>query len=80
MWLALWCLVARYLDDFFYIAPSFPNTAGQFHYSWLDAVVPISLMSFWLALFLQHLKARPLLAVQDPHATLILEQAYESGD
>lgn len=80
MWLALWCLVARYMDDFFFIEPSFPGHAGHFHYSWLDAVIPICLVSFWLALFFQHLKARPLLAVQDPHATLILEQAYESGD
>jgi hypothetical protein len=42
----------------------------------VDAVVPISLISFWLALFFQHLKARPLLALQDPHVDLILEQAY----
>lgn len=80
MWLAVWCIVARYMDDFFFIEPSFPDHAGQFHYSWLDAVIPICLVSFWLAMFFQHLKARPLLAVQDPHATLILEQAYESGD
>lgn len=80
VWLALWCIVARYMDDFFFIAPSFPSNAGQFHYSWLDAVIPIALLSFWLALFFQHLKARPLLALQDPHAELMLEQAYGTGD
>lgn len=80
MWLALWCLLARYMDDFFFIEPSFPGHAGRFHYSWLDAVIPISLGAFWLALFFQHLKARPLLALQDPHVTVILDQVYESGD
>jgi hypothetical protein len=78
--LAVWALVARYMDDFFFIAPSFPENAGHFHYSWLDAVVPVSLAGLWLALFFQHLKARPLLALHDPHVTVILEQVYESGD
>lgn len=78
--LAVWALAARYMDDFFYIAPSFPENAGHFHYSWLDAVVPIALAGFWLALFFQHLKARPLLALHDPHVTVILEHVYESGD
>lgn len=79
-WLGLWCLLARYMDDFFFIAPSFPDHAGRFHYSWLDAVIPISLMAFWLAMFFEHLKARPLLALQDPHVTVILEHVYGSGD
>jgi len=76
--LALITLLARYMDDFWFIAPSFPNHAGDFHYSYLDAVIPISLVAFWLALFFQHLKSRPLLALQDPHVDLILEQAYGS--
>ena len=76
MMLALVTLLARYMDDLWFISPAFPNRAGNFHYSWLDAVVPISLIAFWLALFFQHLKARPLLALQDPHVDLILEQAY----
>ncbi len=78
--LAVWTLAARYMHNFFFIAPSFPENAGHIHYSWLDAVVPISLAGFWLALFFQHLKARPLLALQDPHVTVILEHAYGSGD
>lgn len=76
--LAILTLLARYMDDFWFIAPSFPNRAGQFHYSWLDAVVPIALLGFWLALFFQFLKARPLLALQDPHVNLVLEEAYGS--
>lgn len=74
--LACVTLLARYMDDFWFIAPSFPNHSGDFHYSYLDAVIPISLVAFWLALFFQHLKSRPLLALQDPHVDLILEQAY----
>lgn len=76
MKLAAWMLVARYMDDFFFIAPAFPNRAAHFHYSWLDFVVPISLAGFWSALFFKHLKARPLLALQDPHVELVLEHAY----
>jgi hypothetical protein len=76
MKLAVWMLVARYMDDFFFIAPAFPEHAGHFHYSWLDFVVPVSLAGFWLALFFQHLKARPLLALQDPHVDLVLEPVY----
>ena len=76
MFLAVWTLLARYMDDYWFIMPAFPNRAEHFHYSWLDAVVPISLAAFWLALFFQHLKARPLLALQDPHVDLVLEQAY----
>lgn len=76
--LAMLTLLARYMDVFWFIGPAFPDTAGKFHYSWLDATVPISLGGFWLALFFQHLKARPLLALQDPHVDLVLEQAYGS--
>lgn len=76
MKLAIWMLAARYMDDFFFIAPAFPDRAGHFHYSWLDFVVPVSLAGFWLALFFQHLKSRPLLALQDPHVELVLEDAY----
>lgn len=76
--LALLTLFARYMDDFWFIGPAFPNRAGHFHYSWLDAVVPICLGAFWLALFFRHLQARPLLALQDPHVDLVLEQAYGS--
>ncbi len=76
MRLAIWMLIARYLDDYWFIMPAFPNRVGHFHYSWLDAVVPLSLAGFWAALFLQNLKSRPLLALHDPHVDLILEQAY----
>lgn len=76
MKLAAWMLVARYMDDYFFIAPAFPNRAAHFHYSWLDFVVPVSLAGFWSALFFRHLKSRPLLALQDPHVELVLEHAY----
>jgi hypothetical protein len=76
--LALLTLLARYMDNFWFIGPAFPDRAGHFHYSWLDAVVPICLGAFWLALFFRRLQARPLLALQDPHVDLVLEQAYGS--
>jgi hypothetical protein len=73
---ALLTLFARYMDIYWFVTPAFPNRLGHFHYSWLDAVVPISLLGFWLALFFRFLKARPLLALTDPHVDLVLEQAY----
>lgn len=76
MKIAFITLLARYMDIYWFITPAFPNRVGQFHYSWLDAVVPISLAGFWLALFFRFLKARPLLALTDPHVDLVLEQAY----
>jgi hypothetical protein len=76
MKLAAWMLAARYMDDFFFIAPAFPASAGHFHYNWLDFVVPASLAGFWTSLFFQHLKSRPLLALQDPHVDLVLVHAY----
>ena len=74
--LALVTLLARYMDIYWFITPAFPNRVGHFHYSWLDAVVPICLVALWLALFFHFLKARPLLALQDPHVDLVVEQAY----
>lgn len=76
MKLAVWLLVARYMDIFFFVAPAFPQRAGHFYYSWLDFVVPVSLAGFWTALFFHFLKARPLLALQDPHVDLVLVHAY----
>jgi hypothetical protein len=55
--------VMRYVDLFWYIAPNF--STHKFHYSWMDLVVPAAMGGLWLALFVYHLKARPLFPLRD---------------
>jgi hypothetical protein len=76
-WIALWLIVARYVDLYFIVMPSFDNLKGHFHYSWLDFVVPVGMAGLWLAYFFQNLKSRPLLAQYDDHVRLLVEEARE---
>ncbi len=77
MKLAVWTLLARYVDLYWFIMPGFPDREGHFHYSWLDAVVPIALAGFWFSLMLRTLAKYPLLAVHDDHVKIILEEGHE---
>lgn len=62
--MAMWLIVARFLDLFFLIGPeAYPNGLG-FH--WLDLAAPVGLGGVWVALFLSNLKGRPLLPLRDP--------------
>jgi hypothetical protein len=62
--MAMWLIVARFLDLFFLIGPeAYPNGLG-FH--WLDLAAPVGLGGVWVALFLSNLKSRPLLPLRDP--------------
>ncbi len=76
-WIALWLVVARYMDLLYIIMPSFDNRKGHFHYSWLNAVVPLGMAGLWLTYFFFNLKRRPLLAQYDEHVTLLFEQGHE---
>jgi hypothetical protein len=76
-WIALWLIVARYVDLYFIIMPSFDNRKGHFHYSWLDFVVPVGMAGLWLAYFFWNLKSRPLLARYDDHVTILVEEGHE---
>ena len=76
-WLALWLLFARYMDILYYIMPNYPDWREKFHYSWLFAVVPIAFWGVWLTAFFWHLKRRPLLAVEDAHAKILVEEGHE---
>ena len=75
--LALWIVLMRYVDVFWFISPNFPDRAGHFHFSWLDAVVPLALGGLWMALFFYYLKRRPLLALYDAHVRVLLEEGHE---
>jgi len=62
--IALLILAARLVDLFWLIAPEF-HTHGL-SVSWLDLVLPVTLISIWVGCFLWQLRGRPLLPVYDP--------------
>jgi hypothetical protein len=76
-WVALLLVLARYLDIYYIIMPSFENRKASFHYSWLDFVVPAGMAGLWLTYFFYNLKTRPLLARYDNHVTMLLEEGHE---
>lgn len=79
-WIALWLIVARYIDLLWFIMPNFEDRKGHFHYSWLNLVVPVGMMGLWAAYFFFNLKRRPLLALYDAHVRVLLEQGHEHGE
>jgi hypothetical protein len=76
--LALYIILVRYWDLFWYIVPGFENRKQHWGYSWQYAVAPLAMLCWWLVLYFHNLGHRPLLAVQDDHVKLILEEA--AGD
>jgi len=61
--MAMWLIVARFLDLFYLIGPeAYPHGLG-FH--WLDVAAVVGLGGIWVALFTSNLKSRPLLPVHD---------------
>ena len=77
---AVFILLMRFVDLFFYIGPS-PRIDAHgmppeaFIVSWMDFVAPIGIGGFWVAYFLNQLMKRPLVPVKDP----FLENAIEHG-
>ena len=72
--LAVWLILMRYFDLFWNIEPNFHK--ANFHYSWLDAVIPIAMVGLWLAYFFRNLKRRPLVALHDPHLRELLSKQH----
>ena len=72
--LAVWLIVACYLDLHWYIAPVFHASV---YYHWLDLAVPVAMGGLWMALFFRNLKGRPLLAAYDPRAQALMEPAHD---
>lgn len=75
IWVAAWLILIRYIDLYWNVEPAFHR--GEFHFSWLDAVMPIALVGLWLAYFFWQLARRPMLAKYDPHVPAYLETAHE---
>ena len=61
---ALGILVARLIDLFWLIAPEFHRQGISV--SWMDIVLPLTLISIWVGCFLWQLRGRALLPVYDP--------------
>jgi len=72
--LAVWLIVARYVDLYWYIAPAFH---ASIYYHWLDLVLPVAMGGLWMALFFRNLKERPLLPAYDPRAQALMEPVHD---
>jgi hypothetical protein len=65
--IAVLMLVMRYVDLYWYIAPSFSHGGlSTFHPHWLDLTIPLSIGGFWLAFFTMQLKRVALVPLHDP--------------
>jgi hypothetical protein len=74
-----WMILAKAFDLFWLIEPNFKDAARNLHFSFgilQYFAVPAALVSFWLAAFCSHLKARPLVQINDPHTQEILEPEH----
>ena len=70
---ALAIIVMRFADLYWLVGPAFHADGFTIH--WLDVVTPFALGGLWLAWFIQQLKGRPLLSLQDAQLMGALEQA-----
>lgn len=77
IWVAVWLIIMRWLDLFWFVEPNFPGNKAHFHLSWLDVVTPIALGGLWLAYFFWNLRQRPLVPVYDPHLRIFLGEMGE---
>ena len=65
--LAVWMIVIRIVDIFWVVEPAFRQRGFEIY--WTDIVAPIGIGGIWIAFFIRNLKARPLLASNDPRHT-----------
>ena len=67
---AMLVIAARVLDLFWLIAPEKTHEGGAISLmqaiSWQDVVLPMALFSLWIGFYMQQLRQRPLLPVNDP--------------
>jgi hypothetical protein len=71
---AVWLIFMRYVDLYWFIEPAFHK---NFFYHWLDLVVPVAIGGLWMAFYFHNLRGRPLLAIYDPRAQVLLEPAHD---
>jgi hypothetical protein len=73
---ALWLMVMRWVDLYWLIIPSFDDTKGHLHFSWMDVASTLGIGGLWVALFFYNLKLRPLVPLHDPMLSRVLEQEH----
>jgi hypothetical protein len=71
-------IFARVLDYWWLIAPE-THTQGIV-ISWMDVVIPLTLLAVWIGLYMQQLRLRPVLAVHDPQFEDALGPALAHGE
>jgi len=76
VWLAVWLILARFIDLFWIIEPNFSKT---FTITIADIVVPVAIGGLWLAYFFFNLGSLPLLPAYDPSVGEVLEPAHHHG-
>jgi len=80
---AIWLLVARALDVYWIVIPTFRNattssllhTSGGFTVYWTDFAAFIGVGGIWLYVFLGQLRRRPLLPLHDPRVSSPLPES-----
>jgi hypothetical protein len=74
---AVGILVAKLVDLFWLIAPRFHP--DRLFVSWMDVVLPLSLVALWLGCFIWQLRGRAILPVHDPQFEEALGRFLASG-
>ena len=72
-------LFTRFLDTFWLIAPNFADIHHNFHFSaeLLQYIfVPAAMTGLWVAYMTHQLRQRPVVAINDPHLSEILEPEH----
>jgi hypothetical protein len=72
--LAIWMILVRIVDVFWIIEPAFRQHGLEIY--WTDLAVLVGLGGIWIAFFIRHLKARPLLPANDPRDTYSLARVH----
>lgn len=75
IWVAGWLVVMRWWDLYWNIEGCYHP--AHFAFSWMDAVIPITMVGIWAALFLRNYMAHPILPLYDPHTLKMAEQEHE---
>jgi len=70
-------LAVRLIDLFWLIAPEFHRTGIVV--SWMDVVLPLTLLSTWMGCFIWQLRGRAILPVHDPQFDETLGRLLERG-
>ena len=65
--IAIWMIVIRIVDVFWIVEPAFRQRGLEIY--WTDITAWLGIGGLWLAFYIRHLKARPLLASNDPRHT-----------